>query len=154
MAELTKASTSRTVETARGTIHYQEAGEGYPLILMHGSGAGATGWVNFSNNIAELAEQFHVYAVDCEGWGDTYTTTFEQSDHVQMHIDFMDALGIEKAALVGNSMGGITAIRLFVRGEVPGLDADGFATAAAGAKENCPVSQALKAVPIELTILD
>ena len=49
---------------------------------------------------------------------------------------------------------GITAIRLFVRGEVPGLDADGFAAAAAGAKENCPVSQALKAVPIELTILD
>ena len=58
MAELTKASSSRTVETARGTIHYQEAGEGYPLILMHGSGAGATGWVNFSNNIGALAEQF------------------------------------------------------------------------------------------------
>ena len=112
MAELTKASSSRTEETARGTIHYQEAGEGYPLILMHGSGAGATGWVNFSNNIGALAEQFHVYAVDCQGWGDTYTTTYEESDHVQMHIDFMDALGIEKAALVGNSMGGITAIRL------------------------------------------
>ena len=49
---------------------------------------------------------------------------------------------------------GITAIRLTVRGEVPGLDAAGFAAAAEGAKEGCPVSQALKAVPITLTIID
>jgi osmotically inducible protein OsmC len=62
---------------------------------------------------------------------------------------------IETSAEVDFKPGtGITAIRLFVRGEVPGLDAEGFASAAAGAKENCPVSQALKAVPIELTILD
>jgi osmotically inducible protein OsmC len=47
---------------------------------------------------------------------------------------------------------GITAIRLFVSGDVPGLDADGFAAAAAAAKEGCPVSQALKAVPIELVV--
>lgn len=47
---------------------------------------------------------------------------------------------------------GITAIRLTVAGEVPGLDADGFAAAAANAKENCPVSQALRAVPITLTV--
>ena len=47
---------------------------------------------------------------------------------------------------------GITAIRLTVSGEVPGLDADGFRAAAENAKENCPVSQALKAVPITLTI--
>lgn len=111
---LTKASTSRTVETPKGTVHYQEAGSGHPLILMHGSGAGATGWVNFSNNIPALAEHFHVYAVDCAGWGDSYAASFEESDHAQMHIDFMDALGIEKAALVGNSMGGITALRLTV----------------------------------------
>ena len=47
---------------------------------------------------------------------------------------------------------GITAIRLFVRGDVPGVDAAGFAAAANTAKENCPVSQALKSVPIELTV--
>lgn len=48
---------------------------------------------------------------------------------------------------------GITAIRLTVRGDVPGLDADGFTAAAEAAKEGCPVSQALKAVPITLTVL-
>jgi lipoyl-dependent peroxiredoxin len=47
---------------------------------------------------------------------------------------------------------GITAIRLSVSGDVPGLDAAGFAAAAQGAKENCPVSKALAAVPITLTV--
>ncbi len=47
---------------------------------------------------------------------------------------------------------GITAIRLTVTGDVPGLDAAGFKAAAEAAKEGCPVSQALKAVPITLTV--
>ncbi|HEY3259084.1 MAG TPA: OsmC family protein [Pseudonocardiaceae bacterium] len=47
---------------------------------------------------------------------------------------------------------GITGIRLTVRGEVPGLDDDGFRAAAEDAKKNCPVSQALAAVPISLTV--
>jgi len=46
---------------------------------------------------------------------------------------------------------GITKIALSVEGRVPGLDADAFAEAAQGAKENCPVSKALAAVP-EITL--
>jgi lipoyl-dependent peroxiredoxin len=42
---------------------------------------------------------------------------------------------------------GITRITLAVEGDVPGLDADGFAAAAQTAKENCPVSKALAGVP-------
>ena len=49
---------------------------------------------------------------------------------------------------------GVTAIRLHVSGNVPGLDADGFEAAANAAKEGCPVSQALKAVPITLVVGD
>ena len=45
---------------------------------------------------------------------------------------------------------GITGIHLTVRGSVPGLDADGFAEAAEGAKTGCPVSKALAATPITL----
>ncbi|MFI9168584.1 OsmC family protein [Streptomyces lincolnensis] len=45
---------------------------------------------------------------------------------------------------------GITGIHLTVEGTVPGLDEDGFVAAAEQAKVNCPVSQALKAVPITL----
>ena len=46
---------------------------------------------------------------------------------------------------------GITKIGLAVRGSVPGLDADGFRSAAEAAKENCPVSKALAGVP-EITV--
>ena len=46
---------------------------------------------------------------------------------------------------------GITKVALRVRGSVPGLDEDGFVAAAEQAKVNCPVSQALKAVPITLS---
>ena len=49
---------------------------------------------------------------------------------------------------------GITGIRLWVSGDVPGLGADGFREAAETAKANCPVSKALAAVPISLTVLD
>src|SRR5215471_18029036 len=46
---------------------------------------------------------------------------------------------------------GITKIALTVEGSVPGIDADAFAQAAQGAKENCPVSKALASVP-EITL--
>ena len=48
---------------------------------------------------------------------------------------------------------GVTEIRISVRGTVPGLSDDDIAAAAQGAKENCPVSKALAAVPIALTVL-
>lgn len=47
---------------------------------------------------------------------------------------------------------GITGIKLSVNGNVPGLTADEFAEFAEGAKKNCPVSQALSAVPITLDV--
>jgi lipoyl-dependent peroxiredoxin len=47
---------------------------------------------------------------------------------------------------------GITGIRLWVSGDVPELDADGFREAAETAKDACPVSKALAAVPITLTV--
>ena len=47
---------------------------------------------------------------------------------------------------------GITGVRLFVSGDVPGLDDAGFLAAAEVAKAGCPVSKALAAVPISLTV--
>lgn len=109
--ELTAEGTSRFVQTTPHRIHYNEAGSGHPVILLHGSGPGSTGWSNFRANIGPLSESFHVYAVDMPGWGESDTQTPDTGyDHRAALIAFMDALGIEKAALVGNSMGGITSI--------------------------------------------
>ncbi|GAA3692093.1 alpha/beta fold hydrolase [Arthrobacter ginkgonis] len=110
--ELTQEGTSRWVQTKDWSIHYQEAGSGHPLILIHGSGPGASGWSNFSPNIGPLAERFRVLAIDVPGWGDSDSATPEQADSVGALVQFMDELGIERAALVGNSMGGIIATSL------------------------------------------
>jgi 2-hydroxy-6-oxonona-2,4-dienedioate hydrolase len=81
------------------------------VILLHGSGPGATGWSNFRPNIAPLAKGFHVLAVDMPGWGESDTQTDETGrDHTATLIAFLDALGVASAASVGNSMGGMTSV--------------------------------------------
>jgi 2-hydroxy-6-oxonona-2,4-dienedioate hydrolase len=146
-ATVTAESASRTVQTSRYRTHYYEAGSGHPLILLHGSGPGATGWSNFRPNIEPLSQQFHVYAVDMPGWGESDTQNDELGrDHPADVIAFMDELGIEKAALVGNSMGGMTAVATAVRhpdrvshlvsmgAPAPGLDIFGAAGFSEGLK--------------------
>ena len=66
-----------------------------------------------------------------------------------------ESLATEAKVTVAQVEGGfgITKIELSVTGKVPGLDADGFAAAAQGAKEGCPLSKALAAVP-EITLGD
>ncbi len=113
--ELTGEGTGHDVRTPSWTIHYNEAGEGHPVILLHGSGAGASGWSNFRPNIAPLAEHFRVIAMDAPGWGGSSAGIPETYDHPHAVLELMDALGIEKAALVGNSMGGMTAVTFAAR---------------------------------------
>ena len=57
MTVLTEQSTGRTTQTSTWKIHYNEAGDGHPVVMLHGSGPGATGWSNFAPNIAVLAER-------------------------------------------------------------------------------------------------
>ncbi|MGY1820992.1 alpha/beta fold hydrolase [Geodermatophilus sp. SYSU D00079] len=113
--ELTDEGTSRYVQTRSWKIHYNEAGEGHPVVLLHGSGPGATGWSNFRPNIGPLSEGFRVLAMDAPGWGRSDAATPDVYDHPNAVLEFMDALGIEKAALVGNSMGGMTALTFAAR---------------------------------------
>lgn len=108
---LTAENTGKSVHTASGTIHYNEAGSGDVVVLLHGSGPGATGWSNFGPNIAELARSFRVIAPDMPGWGQSDAATYEGRDHPQALLEMLDELGIEKTALVGNSMGGATSIK-------------------------------------------
>src|SRR4051812_17865831 len=114
MADLTETETSRTVETPSGTIHYNEAGpvDAHPIVMLHGSGAGATGWSNFRGQMEFLADRFRVIAVDMPGWGASAPATYEQRNHPATAMEFLDALGIEKAAFVGNSMGGATSLKV------------------------------------------
>jgi 4,5:9,10-diseco-3-hydroxy-5,9,17-trioxoandrosta-1(10),2-diene-4-oate hydrolase len=97
-------------------VHYHEQGEGEPVLLLHGSGPGASGWSNFKQNLPALARAgFRALVPDTLGFG--YSSKPETVDY---HLDylvratrrFLDAVGIERCAVIGNSHGGAMAIQL------------------------------------------
>lgn len=115
----TEASTTRfadvRVNDTETRIHYNEIGSGDNVVVMlHGSGPGATGWANFSRNIDPfVAAGFRVLLIDCPGWGqsDPVVCTSSRSDLNAAAVKgVLDALGIAKAHFVGNSMGGHSAV--------------------------------------------
>ena len=111
--DLRHDATSRTVETAAGALHYHEAGEGPPLLLLHGSGPGVSAWANFGDNLPAFAPHFRVVALDFPGFGISHPT--DDSPLVAAPgavTDLLDALGLESVAVVGNSMGGNVAARV------------------------------------------
>lgn len=87
-------------------VHYHVAGAGEPVILVHGAGAGTTALSAFSSNLAVLAQDFQVFALDMPGWGESAAVEFSAPDQLEALVGFMDAAGIERAALVGHSLGG------------------------------------------------
>lgn len=103
---VTEQGSSNVAEMNGLTMHYHDAGEGHPIIFLHGSGPGATGWSNFGANITELSKEFRTIAIDFPGWGKSSLDIPEDGKLVTSVRMIMDHLGIEKAALVGNSMGG------------------------------------------------
>ncbi|MCC3312305.1 alpha/beta fold hydrolase [Nocardia africana] len=114
---LIEADVAKDVDTKSWTIHYNEAGpaDGHPVILIHGGGPGATGWSNYNPNIEAIAAAgLRVIAPDLPGWGASSEVDFSTYDQVQAVCELLDALGIEKAAFVGNSMGGHTSLRMAI----------------------------------------
>ncbi|MGW5646673.1 4,5:9,10-diseco-3-hydroxy-5,9,17-trioxoandrosta-1(10),2-diene-4-oate hydrolase [Saccharopolyspora sp. NPDC003752] len=110
-------TTSRTAKLPSGlTLHYHEAGDpsASTVVMLHGGGPGASSWSNFSRNIGVLAEDFHAIAVDQPGFGrsDKPTEHGQYFTHsATALLELLDELGIERAHLLGNSLGGGTAVR-------------------------------------------
>ncbi|MFW0757751.1 alpha/beta fold hydrolase [Pseudomonas sp. H11T01] len=114
MSTFTEASTSKFVQTPEWNIHYNEAGEGETVIMIHGSGAGATGWANFHRNVDDFVNAgYRVILMDCPGFGKSDPLVTAEPRFVinaRAVKALMDGLDIDKAHLVGNSMGGGTAL--------------------------------------------
>lgn len=102
------------VDLEGGRTHYIEKGEGEPLILIHGYFYDSYLW---NENIDALAQNFKVYALDL--WGFGYSARGDFDFGYQLFADqvlqFMDSLGIQKASIAGQSMGGGTAILFTVQ---------------------------------------
>ena len=100
--------------------NYHDMGRdnGIPLLLLHGSGPGVTAWANWRFNLPVLAESRRVVAPDMVGFGYTERPAgveYNLDTWVKHAIDFLDALGIERADIVGNSYGGALALAMAIR---------------------------------------
>ncbi|MEX0729803.1 MAG: alpha/beta hydrolase [Aquisalimonadaceae bacterium] len=106
---------SRFVDAGGIRTHYLHVGTGTPVILIHGGGAGADAYGNWSGVIPEFAKHHEVFAMDMIGFGktdkpDPESFTYSTQARVDHLIAFIDALGLKSVSLVGNSMGGSASL--------------------------------------------
>ena len=108
----------KTIDAAGLRTNYLEAGDGPPLVLVHGSGPGVTAYANWRLTLPVLARDFRVLAPDIAGFG--YTERAPDAvydldlwtDHL---LGFLDALDLSVVHLLGNSFGGGLSLALAAR---------------------------------------
>lgn len=107
--------TLHELQTAQGTLRWHQVGEGPPLLFLHGSGPGVTGLRNFGAVLPAFAEHFQCLVLEFPGFG--------VSDPVDVHpmqaagravTDLLDALGLDRVDIIGNSMGGMVATQFAI----------------------------------------
>jgi 4,5:9,10-diseco-3-hydroxy-5,9,17-trioxoandrosta-1(10),2-diene-4-oate hydrolase len=107
----TLQTTSHGVDIA---VH--QAGSGPTIVLIHGSGPGASGVSNFRMNIGSFVQAgFHVVAPDLVGYGQSSKPTgidYTLDFFADTLLEAVCAVGVEGAHLVGNSLGGAVALRI------------------------------------------
>lgn len=103
--------TDRYVDVGGVKTRYREAGEGDPAILLiHGLGASLECW---QKNMGPLAEEHRTIALDLVWFGKTDKPAREITGgyFAEFLVGFMDAVGVKRSVLVGNSMGGMIAVK-------------------------------------------
>jgi 2-hydroxy-6-oxonona-2,4-dienedioate hydrolase len=116
---ISEAASSRFARIREGEldlqVHYNDQGEGAETVIMlHGSGPGASGWANFNRNIEPLLTAgYRVVLMDCPGWSksDPIVCRGSRSDlNATALKGLLDVLGLERVHILGNSMGGHSAV--------------------------------------------
>ncbi|MBC8642757.1 alpha/beta fold hydrolase [Caballeronia sp. EK] len=118
--ELTEAGTSKFARIKEGDldlqIHYNDMGKGpQTVVMLHGSGPGASGWANFNRNLEPLVgEGYRVILMDCPGWSksDPIVNKGSRSElNAKALKGLLDVLDIQSPVhIIGNSMGGHSAV--------------------------------------------
>lgn len=118
MSDAQRPEIGATIDAGGIKTNYLEAGEGRAVLLVHGSGPGVTGYANWRLTMPPLAERFRVIAPDMAGFGFTERPAGLRCDvdiWADQVVGVLDALGLERASIVGNSFGGAIALRTAVR---------------------------------------
>lgn len=109
---------AHTIVAAGISTNTHDAGTGFPVLMLHGSGPGVSAWANWRLVMPALAERARVIAPDMAGFGFTERRPdlqYSMDTWVAQAIGVLDALGIERADLVGNSFGGALALQVAIR---------------------------------------
>lgn len=105
---------SALIDTRCGPIEYQEAGSGVPLLMVHGSGGGHDQGMAFAGNLAQRG--IRVIAMSRFGYLRTpMPLDASPAAQADAHVCLLDALGIGKAAVLGGSAGGPSALQMAIR---------------------------------------
>lgn len=108
----------KTIEAAGIRTNFHDVGSGEPILLIHGSGPGVSGYANWRLTMPVLASKFRVVAPDLVGFGFTERPqgiSYNMDQWVKHLVGLMDALGIARAHIVGNSFGGALALAMAIR---------------------------------------
>ncbi len=117
-APQTSPEIANSIVAAGIRTNYHDVGSGFPLLMIHGSGPGVSAWANWRLVMPTLAERARVIAPDMVGFGFTDRPAGQRYDMdawVAQAVGLLDALGIDRADLVGNSFGGALALALAIR---------------------------------------
>ncbi|ATY13063.1 alpha/beta hydrolase [Amycolatopsis sp. AA4] len=97
--------------TEHGVLRYRESGDGPPLVLLHGSGPGVTGWRNFGANLPAFARHYRTIVLEFPGFGvsDDFGAVHPMQSAGTAVRALLDGLSLDRVRVVGNSMGGFVA---------------------------------------------
>ncbi len=107
-----------SIDAAGIRTNYHDRGDGFPVLFIHGSGPGVSAWANWRLALPELAKKYRVIAPDMAGFGFTDRPAgivYDMATWGRQTVGLLDALGLEKAHVVGNSFGGAIALALAIQ---------------------------------------
>jgi 2-hydroxymuconate-semialdehyde hydrolase len=113
----TNPEVANSIRTGAFETNYHDVGTGDPVLFLHGSGPGVSAWANWRLPIARLENDIRIIAPDLVGFGYTVPPAdveYKRETWLRQVVDLLDALGLEKVSVVGNSFGGSMALALAV----------------------------------------